>query len=456
MRHVRNLLYLVVGLLLGAVFTLAQAETIAATLSGSYSFYTGYTGTACSSAASGCTWDQASVADCQKFATVNTYTYDYVSGAEPSASPYSYVCHVKIGTSPSTITHSLTRASALYSCPTGQNWTLSGTTCTRPDCVAPAVRQTDGTCGSPCLAQKGKYSDGYVSTPVNAPAPTGTMCSGGCEVNRTLQIGPEMLLGKGLDWWPIGQTFTGNSCTGADVPAFADPALAPPTPTKKPPCADGEGVMTSSSGKVSCVPSGNPDGSTPKKNKEQTKETFPDGSTRTTTKETTTDPNTGAKETVTTVTSTSASSGTVGQAGAVGTTVSESDSSAGGANGTGTGKGSSDGNGNCDGNDCGPSNPMPEVTGLWTKKYPDGLSKVVSDRIAEMKTSGVGSLVQKLVPSNLPSGGVCPTYSFNMSIGPHMAYGSGILNMPCGVWDFVRIVMLVSAALLARRLVFGG
>jgi hypothetical protein len=39
-----------------------------------------------------------------------------------------------------------------YSCPSGQNWTLSGTSCTRPDCVAPQTRQSDGTCADPCPA----------------------------------------------------------------------------------------------------------------------------------------------------------------------------------------------------------------------------------------------------------------------------------------------------------------
>lgn len=36
-------------------------------------------------------------------------------------------------------------------CPTGQNWTLSGSTCTRPDCVAPEVRDpATGQCVIKC------------------------------------------------------------------------------------------------------------------------------------------------------------------------------------------------------------------------------------------------------------------------------------------------------------------
>ena len=34
----------------------------------------------------------------------------------------------------------------IVGCPPSQGWTLSGNTCTRPDCVSPAVRQSDGSC----------------------------------------------------------------------------------------------------------------------------------------------------------------------------------------------------------------------------------------------------------------------------------------------------------------------
>lgn len=39
----------------------------------------------------------------------------------------------------------------VYTCPAGQSWTLSGTTCTRPDCVAPEVRDpATGQCAIKC------------------------------------------------------------------------------------------------------------------------------------------------------------------------------------------------------------------------------------------------------------------------------------------------------------------
>ena len=48
----------------------------------------------------------------------------------------------------------------LYFCPSGQNWTLSGSSCTRPDCVLPQVRQSDGTCAISCVPPEVKQPDG--------------------------------------------------------------------------------------------------------------------------------------------------------------------------------------------------------------------------------------------------------------------------------------------------------
>lgn len=284
-----------------------------------------------------------------------------------------------------------------YICPSGQNWTLNGSICTRPDCVAPATRQPDGTCGSPCLAKKGQWSEGYVDTAVNAAAPTGSFCKGSCEVTRTLQIGPEMLVGKGKEWWPMSETYTGNSCSGADTATdFQNADKAPPKPQKDAPCATGEGVMTSSSGKVSCVPPGNPDASTPTVKKETKTDTFPDGTTKTTTTTTTTDPNTGA--TAQTVSSTS----TGGQSGTAGTTTSKSNS--GGTDANGDGNGDGDGDGDCDPtlNFCG----GPATEGIYTKKEKT-FSSVLDQFQNTVKGSSIGSATTQFFNVNTPSGG-CP------------------------------------------------
>lgn len=55
----------------------------------------------------------------------------------------------------------------VYSCPTGQNWTLSGTNCVRPDCAAyQTLNQTTGVCGCP----EGRTDTG---TSCQTPCPSG-------------------------------------------------------------------------------------------------------------------------------------------------------------------------------------------------------------------------------------------------------------------------------------------
>lgn len=42
-----------------------------------------------------------------------------------------------------------TQSYSAYSCPATGGWTLSGTSCNRPNCLNWQVRQTDGTCANP-------------------------------------------------------------------------------------------------------------------------------------------------------------------------------------------------------------------------------------------------------------------------------------------------------------------
>jgi len=207
--------------------------------------------------------------------------------------------------------------------------------------------------------------------------------------------------------------------------------------------------MTSSSGTVACVPEGTPDARKPQVEKKQKVEQFPDGTAKTTEETTTKDPATGATHTASTSTATGKADGTAGQAGAVGTTSSDGSTGTGSSNG---GNGSGD---KCEGNDCGAGKEFPETGELWKKKYPNGISGVLNEKFTAIKASSLGGLVGQLAP-NLPNTGACPSWSFAMNIGQHMNFGGASLNMPCGVWSFVRIVLLITAALVARRLIFGG
>lgn len=225
---------------------------------------------------------------------------------------------------------------AVYTCPSGGNWTLSGTQCTRPDCVSPQVRQSDGTCAPPaCVAgdvvQSASYFGGWrVGTATNAvvgpngqsyfePPPT-TICDGTCMVTMTTSgtctsgVAPYVDTPQAIHCVGTGEK-TGGTCTTS-----SDLEGSPPTiPNHRPKCSSDEGVLTSSSGTVACVPSSAP-GSKPVVSSSKQVQNFPDGSTKTIETTYTKDPATGVQDTQQQITNTPATGGGAGQAGPTGTT----------------------------------------------------------------------------------------------------------------------------------------
>lgn len=211
-----------------------------------------------------------------------------------------------------------------FMCPHGG--TVSGTSCVNaPACTAPQVRNvTTGACeapSDPCAASSGQTTSGWITINKGSDA-TGSFCQNGCGVTVAGD-------GSNSEYYytdttitrPYTFTQTGQTCTNQpSAPAPAPSNAQPNTPPKNPPCAAGEGVMTSTSGNVRCVPSGTPSSSTAKVDYEKFKKTFPDGSTQETTRTTTTDPATGAKSSSDSVTNSPATGGGQGQAGPVGTT----------------------------------------------------------------------------------------------------------------------------------------
>lgn len=168
---------------------------------------------------------------------------------------------------------------------------------------ADGFKLENGTCVSnPCadkVAQGTKY--GIYSAPVGA-ALTGTFCENGCRLALGSTTQPYYTDGKTVTK-VLSQTYLTGACTAeAAAPIPGLPGQTPPDPPKKPPCLPTEGVMTSSTGAIHCVPEGIPGSNKPAVTKESNTTKNADGST--TTKETTTtrDPSTGveSKETVTT------------------------------------------------------------------------------------------------------------------------------------------------------------
>lgn len=330
MRLLRALAFFAVGLLLGGVSVYASAETINAT-NQQVTPTQGYT--------VGGYWGASGQAACQAFWNSGA-RYGATSLADANMSTMR--CQAWYGTSLSTNWAGIVTAyrcapgGTIYStvpncgtamvCPTGQNWTLSGSQCTRPDCVAPEVRDPiDGVCKPPvCPSGQSKTVNVFsgkwaVCGTQNAGCLTGTLslpstyCDGACVYSMEGGFTGGTASGSPSVSNPVpvfinmNGTSTGSQCSQVtDVSAGTPPVI----PQKPPPCAAGEGVLTSSSGSVKCVPSGTP-GNTPQVATSTRRTETPTDIVQTTTT-TTTDPVSGASSRTTSTTTTPKSGGTGG------------------------------------------------------------------------------------------------------------------------------------------------
>lgn len=465
MKTFRAFLYFLVGFLLSACAVLAQAETINATLSTTnYKWvntsWCSYFGQPCSSA-NGLPWATVNKAVADKMAQQQTATCtSYYPEPSTSTANNGCTCLRYDNVTMQCATSGAVRGGALYECPSGQNWTLSGTTCTRPDCVAPQVRNpSTGICEAPPSRCAGKdqtpASYAWVSF-FKGQSPYGYRCVNGCKV---VQTGPvdhptmnptgETYVGGTHDFHHLMKTqYFSEECTVGESGAIApeptvDPSKNPPPNIKEPKCAASEGVLTSSSGKVSCVPQGTVEARTPIVKTEKKTETFADNSTRTTETVTTTDPATSVFHTGTTVTATG------GQSGAAGTSTSSGTSS---TNSSGTGT-AADGEGG-GGGDCDPKKDFcggPGTGGLYEKK-----SKTVASVVGDFKTglmsSPVGSASTGFFTVSTPSG-ACPNWvvevpflNVTLNLSQHFCTSTAISMM-----QLVGAVLMFVAAFVGFR-----
>lgn len=107
-----------------------------------------------------------------------------------------------------------------------------------------------------------------------------------------------------------------------------------------------------------------------------------------------------------------------------------------------------------EGADLVPDVASPAIPGLYTRKYPDGITGVWTARTAELNASPLFNLLQTMTPTIATSNG-CPQFSIPAQVGP-LKFGTGSFGPPCYVWDFCKVVVLLTAAFLARALIFGG
>lgn len=99
--------------------------------------------------------------------------------------------------------------------------------------------------------------------------------------------------------------------------------------------------------------------------------------------------------------------------------------------------------------------PLPGAPKLYKQKYPDGLAGVWRTQRDLMVATPLFTLAKGLMPSVAMSG-TCPKMPVNLTFSSWANYGVKDLAPPCQVWDWGRAICIVSALLLARRLIFGG
>lgn len=98
--------------------------------------------------------------------------------------------------------------------------------------------------------------------------------------------------------------------------------------------------------------------------------------------------------------------------------------------------------------------PNPDLPKLYTRKYPDGLTGVWTERKAELLATPLPNLIQSFTPT-ITSGSACPQFSIPLNIGP-WHWGTYSLGPACYVWDFLKVCVILGAIFLARAVVFGG
>lgn len=99
--------------------------------------------------------------------------------------------------------------------------------------------------------------------------------------------------------------------------------------------------------------------------------------------------------------------------------------------------------------------PFLEIPELYQQKYPDGLIGVMRTQFTAMKATPLFSLPMQLM-GDLPQTGQCPSWQLDLSLANWASFGTYNVGADCAIWDFASWVIVISAFLLARQLVFGG
>lgn len=97
--------------------------------------------------------------------------------------------------------------------------------------------------------------------------------------------------------------------------------------------------------------------------------------------------------------------------------------------------------------------PFPDVEPFYEQKYPNGLQGVWAQAKADIDNSNFLSFLRSFVPS---FSGSCPSFGMSFAIGNMANFGAHEFASLCYIFDFVKIVLLVTAVFTARQITFGG
>lgn len=96
---------------------------------------------------------------------------------------------------------------------------------------------------------------------------------------------------------------------------------------------------------------------------------------------------------------------------------------------------------------------FPPVEPFYHQKYPNGLEGVWQDAQAKFDNSQFMSFLQSFIPQ---FSGSCPSWSMSFNIASWASYGNVPFVNLCYVFDFIKVIMLVTALFTARAITFGG
>lgn len=95
---------------------------------------------------------------------------------------------------------------------------------------------------------------------------------------------------------------------------------------------------------------------------------------------------------------------------------------------------------------------LPSVPELYQQKYPQGLAGVWAANKPNISTTAFYQGVASMFPTF--GGGSCPSFGMSFGIGKMANYGSMNFPVPCWIYNVIGLIILVTAAFTARKILF--